>query len=260
MIKSYVINLGRDTERMDYMRKRFEELGLEFGRAEAVDGRLMSKEQIEAFCKRRPQRRHFWSPGQVGCFLSHFNVWKQIAQGTDTFYAIFEDDVHVSDKLKDVLADPTWVPEEFDIVRLESSTNRLLLDRIPVTTVHGRCLHRLRSTSWCTGAYIINRACAIELINTPEVSYDVLDYFLFCYEASSTARGLIVYQFSPTLAIQDKFIGKKRGGIGFIANTTCRRLSVFEQASHACNTFMPKEMYKSLNKTIKGFQRVPFEP
>jgi glycosyl transferase family 25 len=118
--KIYLINLSRAGNRLVAMQKKFDDLGLSFERIEAVDGRAMSKEQKHAFAIVRP-RANGWLPGAIGCFRSHYLAWTAIAKGDAEFGVVFEDDVHISSKLPDLLANIGQYLNDFDVVRLEAS-------------------------------------------------------------------------------------------------------------------------------------------
>jgi len=183
-MKSYLINLDKDVGRLAFFKANFERLGISFERVAAVDGRLFSEENYQAFMHTRPRsfnrlQGKSWLRGQMGCFLSHFSVWKKIAESSDNFAAVFEDDIHVSDDLKYVLETSSWIPDEVDVIRLETSTNRVRLGAQPVVTFAGHPAYRVKSTSWCAGAYIIHRRLAQQLIALPVQYHEPADVIFY---------------------------------------------------------------------------------
>jgi glycosyl transferase family 25 len=151
------------------------------------------------------------------------------------------------------------LPEDFDIIRLETSTNRMLLDKYPIRISSDRFLYRVRSTSWCAGAYILSRSCARKLISVPKSCHNKTDYFLFCHEHSSIAKELTVYQFFPAVATQDQFLTKRDEMRQFPSNINentkllGRLVTYFKNAT-------PYAICKSIYKSLLGFKRVPFRP
>jgi glycosyl transferase, family 25 len=254
LINIYIINLEQDVSRMGVIAARFQELGLAFERIDAVDGRQMSDAAFDTFAKARASKEGGWGRGQAGCFLSHYKVWEDIAQGSAAYAAVFEDDVHLAQTISDFFNDSSWLPETFDIVRLETSTNRVLLDRETVNRVHGRSLYRLRSASWCAGAYILSREGARKILSVPPSRHHSVDHFLFSFETTSVARELAIYQISPALATQDKFLEKKTAVLGFTSNIEVHSLK--DRVIFFLKKITPLVVYKSL----KGFKRVRFEP
>ena len=114
-IKSYIINMDRNPERLEHMRSAFNKLSLSFERFPAVDGNSLGAEAFEQFKRERPLEhsgnsytigaRRSWSPASMGCFLSHYRLWQIVAASADPFTAIFEDDVHITDVLRSFLVD-----------------------------------------------------------------------------------------------------------------------------------------------------------
>jgi len=259
VIKSYIINLDRDVGRMSHMRAYFRDGGIDFERISAVDGRLMTEEEFKNFFQTRSQASGSWLRGQVGCFLSHYAIWTKIALGAENCAAIFEDDIHVAGFISDILTDDAWLPEDFDIIRLETSTNRMLLDKYPIRILSDRFLYRLRSTSWCAGAYILSRSCARKLISVPKTWHNTTDYFLFCHEHSSIAKELTVYQFSPALATQDQFL-KNGDEIRRFSSNINEQMTISGRLVTYIRNITPYAICNSLYKSLLGFKRVPFRP
>ena len=95
----YVINLERRVERREHMRSACELLGLDCEFVSAVDGKLIDKQYLienrinvmkgylDPFHKRPPT----W--GEIGCFMSHYNIWLDIIKKGRRWSVVFEDDV-----------------------------------------------------------------------------------------------------------------------------------------------------------------------
>jgi glycosyl transferase family 25 len=153
-MKLLLINLARDEDRLAASRKRFSELGLGFERLEGYNGHAMSEEDFQTFIAPRPRDgKYHWTRGKVGCFLSHSRAWKMCADGPDDYVAIFEDDLHISDELPYFLNNLSWMPKDFDIIRMESPTNRIKVAKVPTSENRGRKIFQVQSTAWCAGSY-----------------------------------------------------------------------------------------------------------
>lgn len=207
MIKSYLINLDKDSERLGSFKRQFERLNIEFERIPAVDGRQVSEAVYTEFQRARPRNhKKGWLRGQMGCFLSHYAAWQIIANGDEPFGAVFEDDIYISDGLGIVLSSGAWIPEGVDIVRLEPSTNRIRLGQRKVLAREGRDYFQVLSTSWCAGAYLLSRSAARRLIEIRPEQHQPADIMLFSFEDSAVAPDLTILQCQPALCIQDKFL------------------------------------------------------
>lgn len=98
---SFVINLERRPDRLkDFCEKNGDKINVM--RAKAIDGRLLEfNEQISIdgnpiISKKLTERFVGLKIGEIGCFLSHYFLWKKIAD-SDKPCIIFEDDVVLCD-------------------------------------------------------------------------------------------------------------------------------------------------------------------
>jgi glycosyl transferase, family 25 len=85
----HVVNLDRNPERFESFRENNGHLG-SIVRFAAVDGRLISRDQLISrgvFSADAPE----YTPGAVGCALSHLSLWKQASEQTGPF-TVVEDD------------------------------------------------------------------------------------------------------------------------------------------------------------------------
>lgn len=202
--KIYLINLERAADRLAAMRRKLDELGLPFERVEATDGRAMSTEEKIAFAKLRP-RANGWLPGAIGCFRSHYQVWKAIAEGEEDFGVVFEDDVHISAALPALLDGVGAYLDQFDIVRLEATKHRVWLNTEKKMSVAQTNLIEVRSETWGAAAYVLTREAARLLIVEPATNHSPVDFFLFDKGTSVVARRHRIYQTVPALCVQSKF-------------------------------------------------------
>ena len=208
-IRCIVINLDRTPERLQKMREQFDLIGFDLHRFRAVDGLAMPDSEINAFNLMRP--RNFdppvpWRPGTIGCFLSHFGVWQEVARSSDPYVAIFEDDLHISSDLRLLLATDSWIPQDYDVIRLETSTNRVRLGAPGMIGGLDRKLHPVKSTTWCAGAYILSREAARKFVSVSPLYHYPVDYMMFSLEDSPVARSLTVGQVLPAPCVQDKYL------------------------------------------------------
>ena len=111
-MKSFVINLKRDTKKREsFLKSNSKYLpGLEV--REAVDGRTIN--HLQLLKKGLDTNKHWRDPllertlthGEVGCFLSHLELWDECSRGEE-HYLILEDDVVLESELPDDLVEST---------------------------------------------------------------------------------------------------------------------------------------------------------
>ncbi len=248
MIDTYVINLDRNSERLQAMRERFSTLGIEFERFSACDARNLPAAEIEEFKSLRPGG--FWGHvGKIGCFRSHFKLWEIVAQGNEHYVAIFEDDLHVSDDLH-LFLDGHIPPAGADLIRLETTRNRARFTGQAISW-HGRRLRRLDSTVYGTGAYIISKEGARKILAYPPNLHLNTDVTLLCRKRSLIARSLRVFQVDPAPCIQDKFFHKDLSKIVFASD-------IEPNGYHVISTPLPQKLVGAAYRTLRGHKRVDY--
>ena len=126
--KLYVINLDRRHDRWIQTEQALQEKGFtNYERFSAIDGKLIDTEQMKTLVdpkvykdlgKIRKRDEDLGSVGAVGCYLSHYKLWQQIAQ-TGIPAIIVEDDIefHKNWESFSIVYDTTPL-ENYDVVFL----------------------------------------------------------------------------------------------------------------------------------------------
>ena len=115
----YVINLDRDTERMDSIRANLEGLGLPFERLSAVMGKNVPEWEKLVDMSAYAWRNRLDTPraGEVGCYLSHLKAMETFLRTDAPWCVILEDDVEVLPACTDVLRSLAE-KDDWDLVKL----------------------------------------------------------------------------------------------------------------------------------------------
>ncbi|KAF3858741.1 hypothetical protein F7725_011942 [Dissostichus mawsoni] len=80
----FLINLKRRSDRRDRMLTSLSVLGINATLTEAVDGKALNSSQLQAMGidmlpgYKDPYSERVLTRGEIGCFLSHHNIWKQV--------------------------------------------------------------------------------------------------------------------------------------------------------------------------------------
>ncbi|MDY6797177.1 MAG: glycosyltransferase family 25 protein [Pseudomonadota bacterium] len=256
MIKSYVINMSKDSDRLQSFKKQFDRLGLEYERIPGVDGHQMPETDYEAFKNARPRdHKKGWMRGQMGCLLSHRLAWEAIANGDQPVCAVFEDDLHISDGLQSLLRTDSWVPAGTDLIRLEPSTNRVRLGKHKLASFEERDFNTVLSTTWCTGAYLITREAAQRLVDVPPERHQPVDVMLYCVEEPVLSPPLNIAQCSPAPCIQDKFLNPDNQR--FSSNIEHNEIKP-GTGGVAPSRLSPKSIFGAGRRTLLNYQRVKY--
>ena len=105
-MKIFIINLVSAIERHKFMQDQLERLGLEYEFFPAINGRELSKEELKSKVSRE------WSIiyegrelglAEIGCALSHLEIYKKIIQEQIEYALILEDDAWITPSINMVL-------------------------------------------------------------------------------------------------------------------------------------------------------------
>lgn len=117
----YLINMENDEIRLKKSVSILSEIGMDFERIEAIDGRKLSVSDIEKSYDESLNNRCFKHPllhAEIGCYLSHRLAWQKIVDGESEGAFIFEDDFSVTGDLKTVIRAVTNDKQPWDIIKL----------------------------------------------------------------------------------------------------------------------------------------------
>ncbi|XP_054623754.1 procollagen galactosyltransferase 2 [Dunckerocampus dactyliophorus] len=95
----FVINLKRRPDRRERMLNTLAVLGIQGTLVEAVDGTALNSSQLQAMAidmlpgYKDPYSDRVLTRGEIGCFLSHYNIWKKVAQHKLQQALVLEDDI-----------------------------------------------------------------------------------------------------------------------------------------------------------------------
>jgi GR25 family glycosyltransferase involved in LPS biosynthesis len=129
----YVINLKKRPERLETFKENYK-LNREIIVYTAIDGNELDinymnsiigtegKKSIDNYYKHKIIRKYHYelsSYGAIGCYLSHFNLWKEIIKNNINNAIIFEDDVDVSNiEYNNIIKRLNLLPNDWDIYLL----------------------------------------------------------------------------------------------------------------------------------------------
>ncbi|QDE33019.1 glycosyltransferase family 25 protein [Shewanella polaris] len=126
--KVFVINLARSQERLAQIAAQLAEVNIPFERIDAVEGKQLSADEIEAVSPARLAKQHYYrdlSKGEIGCSLSHKRAWQKIIDDDLDLAFVFEDDIHLeanfADTINMILNLPTM---NWDFIKLYPLTRK----------------------------------------------------------------------------------------------------------------------------------------
>ncbi len=85
---AHVLNLDRNGERLEELRRQFAGGAVQPRRLPAVEGGRLARAAVQRLTGRADSAR-----GTLGCFLSHASAWEAVAAGAEPWGLVLEDDV-----------------------------------------------------------------------------------------------------------------------------------------------------------------------
>ncbi len=163
MITVNCISLADQHDRRDYMRTQLDACGLPYRFIDAVRMNLADGWPDNYQRQRRINHNGVdLRPGEMGCYLSHCQVWRDFLAGTDEVCLVLEDDVEIHSDFVEVVAALYEVRRDWEFVRLFAYFKR---KAFPVRCLPGdhHLVDYLKQPNGTQG-YMLNRQAAQQLL------------------------------------------------------------------------------------------------
>ena len=195
-MKTYLINLDRNPERLEFMRGQLDRLGIAFERFPAVWGKGLSESERKAGFSRT---RSFIAAGkrlsdaEVGVAMSHVGCCRRMVEGEVPYALVLEDDVVLSSGFPGALS------------RVEAFVNPgrpqlVLLSGYGVPDAESMPEEiRAEKSAWCADAYVLTLPAAKLILKANSPVITVADSF----KRWRRRFGLEIFRALPSTAKQD---------------------------------------------------------
>lgn len=199
----FIISLPKDRHRREFLEGQLQKLNLPYSIEQAVHGEKLSPQELDASYDRDKAIRRFnreLSRGEIGCALSHVNIYKKMSANNIPYALILEDDARILDedlpetlsKLAGMYSDRTPVAVLLNHVqRYAGNTETRLDDR--------HCLYDAYR-GVCAHGYFITRAAAEVLGGKLHPVYVVADKWEYFQERYVQVKALVPYPIGLTAA------------------------------------------------------------
>lgn len=216
-MKTFVINLDKNPERLGFMRVQLERVGMVFERFPAVFGKALSaKERKVGFSRVRSfiASKKKLSDAEIGVAMSHVGCYRRMVEEQHPVALIFEDDVRLADGFGETLK------------RVERFMD---LNRPQVVVFSGYGVEnaehlpeeiRAERSIWCADAYCLTLSAAELLLRVNWPVITVADSFKRWHRRF----GLELYRALPTTVKQEDSIFKSENQVLPKSNWLVRNL------------------------------------
>ncbi|XP_046681820.1 glycosyltransferase 25 family member [Homalodisca vitripennis] len=227
----FMINLRRRPERRQRMEQCFAELGVQAITVDAVDGRELTDAMLEEMgitlmggytdpYHKRPMKR-----GEIGCFLSHYSIWKKVVQSGDEVVMVLEDDVRFEaffrQKVEALLDELKSLALDWDLVYLG---RKRLQEQDEVFVPGSKMLVRPNYSYWTLG-YLLSQSGARKLLAADPLNslLPVDEYIPILYDrhteekwkANFPVRNLQAFSAEPLLIYPARYLHEE----GYVSDT-----------------------------------------
>ncbi|KAA9370551.1 glycosyltransferase family 25 protein [Ochrobactrum quorumnocens] len=172
----YVINLARSQDRWDALRASANKFSVDVHRVEAVEGKLLTDDELVGFDDAGFRRRHgkIAMPAEIGCYFSHIRALAAIIAADEPFAVIVEDDVEFTPEFTPFITKACRL-KGWDVIKLVNHRTAAFrgFRSIDKCFSIGRCLH---GPSGSSAAYIVTLDGARRLLSAIKpmsLPYDV---------------------------------------------------------------------------------------
>ncbi|XP_030206643.1 procollagen galactosyltransferase 1 [Gadus morhua] len=228
----FLINLHRRADRRERMLRALYEQELTCKVISAVDGKALNTSDIEAMgvqmlsAYKDPYHGRSLTKGELGCFLSHYNAWKEISERGLQSSLVIEDDlrfeVFFKRRLSNLLYEVTAHGLDWDLIYIGRKRMQVDHQETPVPKIHN--LVEADYSYWTLG-YMMSLKGARKLLRAEPLSKMLpVDEFLpvmynkhpvSAYMAHFKQRDLRAFSAEPLLVYPTHYTGEP----GYISDT-----------------------------------------
>ena len=137
--------------------------------------------------------------------------------------------MHLSPQTGELLQDIKWIPNDADIVKLETNFSKTLIGTRSTPAPAGRQVSRLLSKHTSSGGYLISKECANRLYEMTDLVTAPLDQFVF-NPVCQVFQQLRIYQSNPAICVQDSVLSERTGKSVFESELDVERTDLLGDA------------------------------
>ena len=202
-IPIFIINLKKDIDKRKHMEALCKQHALSYQFTDAVYGKELSASVLSTVYKKEESiyavGREL-AKGEIGCALSHLNIYKQMLEENIDKAIILEDDILIEDNFSSIISSIDKFPDNWEVillgyntgVRKDKATPSSFWDQTQITPHHN--IVRLIQTAFGTHAYLLNLQGAKRLIEQLHIIKKPIDLY------TGDDRHINLYAISPRLA------------------------------------------------------------
>lgn len=212
MLPIYVIHIESATERAEIIKTQFEKIGINFIFFPAINGHT---DPDHPLFKHYNKAKHFkrkgrsLSLGELGCFASHYSLWKKCIE-KDKPIIILEDDILLLENFRDFYYISEEISNKYSFLWLHKNYRNN--EKIAIENIDNFSIVKFKRDYFCAQGYMLTPKAAQKLLSyCEEWFYPVDDQMARFYENHTTLFAL----YPPCIDKEDNItslIGDNRRG------------------------------------------------
>ena len=198
----FCLSLARAADRRARMIARLDSLGSPYEIVDAVDGRALDLSQLGDRLRQDKMRRkksRCLTASEIGCYLSHCNLLRRIADEKIAVAIVVEDDAGFAPDFAEVATAAARIPHPWDMILLHTHPKRKTEKTLCRLGVAGRVVCRMAERTAGTAGYLISLSGAKKLLEHCNEISEPVDVRFSAYWES----GIRYYAVSPRVVIED---------------------------------------------------------
>lgn len=203
-MKCYLINLDRAPERLARMTRLLAGIGVDFERVAAIDGMTFTSEELAKY-RQQGITGFDLAAGDIACGATHLAILEKIANGSDEYAAVMEDDLILSADVGGLLNSTDWIPKGADIVKLETCYQATMISRKRIKLKEGRYISALLERHWGAAIYVISKSTAEKVLKEFTAGKECIDNHFFGRMIDTHK----IYQVFPAVGVQGAAVTTK---------------------------------------------------
>lgn len=207
----FVINLDSSPERYRHAEQQLVALGINAQRFNAVYGKNLTPDEIDACYDKAGNQRHFrrsLSLGELGCYLSHRGIWQLMVEQNIAMVVVLEDDIEVDPRLPEAIRQIATLTG-WDHIKLADDRDTPAHQKRQLAD--GFELVNFKKVPNCATGYVISLAGAKKLLNRAKFFRPVDIDLQFGHELDLQLFSLLPYTIWPSSKF-DSVINAISGG------------------------------------------------
>ena len=219
-LKIVVLTLRQSTDRQARIKGLLDNANIPFEFFYGIDGRVDSDPSLTMYDERKRRRAKGgkMTLGQLGCFASHYNIWKDCVR-EDRNYVVIEDDILFdTDRFLRFIQDSRYLPREIECLWLFKNKTRNH-KKYFLTKFGGFEILRYTKGPMSTMGYFLTPKAAQKFISFADPIFLPVDIYMDRYWVNNV----------PCLGIRPSFIthdSKFESVIGYETRTVPRSLTI----------------------------------